>query len=63
MDLPMAGALSIHGVAGTLTQPIAAEILDENILLGQVLKGLQIHEEGLLAEVQGLKGRLDIYSR
>ena len=49
MDSPMAGALRIQGGVGVLTQHIAAESSAENILLGHVLKGLQIHEDGLLA--------------
>jgi len=63
MDSPMAGALRIQCGVGALTQNIAAEISAENILLGHVLKGLQIHEDGLLAEVQGPEGLLEIFSR
>ena len=40
MDSSMAGALRIQGGVGALTQKIAAEISDENILLGHVLKVL-----------------------
>jgi len=63
MDSPMAGALRIQGGVGTLTQRIATEISVENILLGYVLKGLQIHEDGLRAEVHGPEGPLEIFSR
>jgi monoamine oxidase len=63
MDSPMAMAQRIQGGVGALTQRIETEISAENILLGHVLKGLQIHEDGLRAEVQGPEGVLGILSR
>ena len=63
MDSPMARALRIQGGFGALTQRIETEILAENILLRHVLKGLQIHEDVLRAQVQGPEGALEIFSR
>ena len=63
MGSPMAGALRIQGGAGALTQRIATEISAENILLGHVLKGLQIHEDGVRAAVQGPEGELEILAQ
>jgi len=63
MRSPMAGALRIQGGVGALTQRIATEISAENIRLGHALKGLQIQEDGVSAEVQGPEGELKIFAQ
>ena len=63
MRSPMAGALRIQVGAGALTQRIAAEISAENLLRGHVLKGLQIQEDGVRAEVQSPEGELEILAK
>mgnify|MGYP002630675935 CR=1 FL=1 len=63
MRSPMAGALRIQVGAGALTQRIAAEISAENLLRGHVLKGLQIQEDGVRAEVRSPEGELEILAK
>ena len=63
MRSPMAGALRIQGGAGALIQRIATEISAENLMLGHALKGLQIHEDGVRAEVHGPEGDMEILAK
>jgi len=63
MASPMAGALRIQGGVGALTQRIATEISAENLQLRHVLKGLQIQNDGVRAEVQGPDGDLEILAK
>ena len=60
MASPMAGALRIQGGVGALTQRIATGISAETLRLRHVLKGLQIQENGVCAEVQSPDGELEI---
>lgn len=63
MASPMAGALRIQGGIGVLTQRIATEISAENLLLGHVLQGLQIQEDGVRAAVQSPEDELKILAK